>query len=77
MSTDLDGEFWIEVCPLEELERDGVKVVSGEGRPVAVFFDQGRVYALDNRCPHMGFPLHRVAPWRGPLWRRVLNKHPG
>ncbi len=59
MSADLEIDNWIQVCTLEELERDGVKVVSGEGHPVAVFFDQGRVYALDNRCPHMGFPLHR------------------
>lgn len=59
MAADLEKGSEIQVCSLEELERDGVKVVSGEGRPVAVFFDQGRVYALDNRCPHMGFPLHR------------------
>jgi nitrite reductase/ring-hydroxylating ferredoxin subunit len=59
MSTDLEKDIWVPVCPLAELERDGVKVISGEGRPVAVFFDQGQVYALDNRCPHMGFPLHR------------------
>jgi nitrite reductase/ring-hydroxylating ferredoxin subunit len=24
-----------------------------------VVFDAGQVFALDNRCPHMGFPLHR------------------
>ncbi|PKB70679.1 MAG: hypothetical protein BZY87_09130 [SAR202 cluster bacterium Io17-Chloro-G6] len=59
MSADLESDNWIQVCPLEELEQDGVKVVSGQISPVAVFFDQGRVYALDNRCPHMGFPLHR------------------
>lgn len=59
MPTDPNKSNWIQVCTLEELQQDGVKVVTGEGRPVAVFFDQGRVYALDNRCPHMGFPLHR------------------
>ena len=59
MSADLETDGWIQVCPLEELERDGVKVVSGEGRPVAVFLDQARGYALDNRCPHMGFPLEQ------------------
>ena len=59
MSADLERDIWIRVCPLEELEREGVKVISGDGRPVAVFFYQGQVYALDNRCPHMGFPLHR------------------
>ena len=59
MSTNLETGIWIQVCSSEELERVGVKVIPGEGRPVAVFFDQGKVYALDNRCPHMGFPLHR------------------
>jgi nitrite reductase/ring-hydroxylating ferredoxin subunit len=28
-------------------------------RPLALFFHEGKVYAVDNRCPHMGFPLHR------------------
>ena len=47
------------VCPLEELERDRFKVVSVEGRTILVLFEDGEVFALDNRCPHMGFPLHR------------------
>jgi nitrite reductase/ring-hydroxylating ferredoxin subunit len=34
-------------------------VVTGSHGPIAVFHDQGKVYAVDNRCPHMGFPLHR------------------
>jgi nitrite reductase/ring-hydroxylating ferredoxin subunit len=29
------------------------------GRSLALFFYGGRVHAVDNRCPHMGFPLHR------------------
>ena len=49
----------VEVCSMEELEKDGFKVVSVEGRTVLVLLDQGKLYALDNRCPHMGFPLHR------------------
>ncbi len=49
----------VEVCPVGELERDGRKVVSAEGRTILVLMDQGNLYALDNRCPHMGFPLHR------------------
>ena len=63
MSADLEIDNWIQVCTLEELERDGVKVVSGEGRPVAVFFDQGRVYALDNRCPHKNLLLNIACSW--------------
>jgi nitrite reductase/ring-hydroxylating ferredoxin subunit len=27
--------------------------------PVVVFWHEGRAWALDDRCPHMGFPLHR------------------
>jgi nitrite reductase/ring-hydroxylating ferredoxin subunit len=29
------------------------------GHSVALFFHDGKVHAVDNRCPHMGFPLHR------------------
>jgi nitrite reductase/ring-hydroxylating ferredoxin subunit len=27
--------------------------------PVVVFWHDGRGWAIDDRCPHMGFPLHR------------------
>lgn len=33
--------------------------VNVEGRTLALFAYGERVYAVDNRCPHMGFPLHR------------------
>lgn len=49
----------IPVGSLEELERRGCIVVPAAGHGVAVFFSEGQVYALDNRCPHMGFPLSR------------------
>jgi nitrite reductase/ring-hydroxylating ferredoxin subunit len=29
------------------------------GHTVALFMDRGQVHAVDNRCPHMGFPLCR------------------
>src|SRR5262249_1421343 len=44
---------------LEELETKGRLVVHGGHRPILVIYDRGRVFALDNRCPHMGFPLER------------------
>ena len=34
-------------------------MVHGPHRPILVVEEQDRVYALDNRCPHMGFPLDR------------------
>src|SRR5437762_2908630 len=44
---------------LEELKLKGRLVVRGGHRPILVIYDRGRVFALDNRCPHMGFPLER------------------
>jgi nitrite reductase/ring-hydroxylating ferredoxin subunit len=33
--------------------------VHGGHRPILVIYERDRVFALDNRCPHMGFPLER------------------
>jgi nitrite reductase/ring-hydroxylating ferredoxin subunit len=44
---------------LEELKAKGRLVVHGSHRPILIIYDRGRVFALDNRCPHMGFPLER------------------
>jgi nitrite reductase/ring-hydroxylating ferredoxin subunit len=44
---------------LEELKAKRTLVVHGNHRPILVIFDRERVFALDNRCPHMGFPLDR------------------
>jgi nitrite reductase/ring-hydroxylating ferredoxin subunit len=47
------------VASLEELEAKGRLVVGVEGNTVCLVFENGAVHAIDNRCPHMGFPLHR------------------
>jgi nitrite reductase/ring-hydroxylating ferredoxin subunit len=39
---------------LEELKAKGRLLVRGAHRPILVIHDQGRVFALDNRCPRMG-----------------------
>jgi nitrite reductase/ring-hydroxylating ferredoxin subunit len=44
---------------LEELKAKGRLVVHGAHRPILVIYDRGRIFALDNRCPHRGFPLER------------------
>jgi nitrite reductase/ring-hydroxylating ferredoxin subunit len=49
----------IRVGSLEALKQRGCMVVSGAGHTIAVFSHEGQVYAVDNRCPHMGFPLDR------------------
>ena len=50
---------FIRVAPLEELKAAGLVVVRGARCPLLVVHDDGKVFALDNRCPHLGFPLHR------------------
>jgi nitrite reductase/ring-hydroxylating ferredoxin subunit len=44
---------------LEKLKSRGRLVMHGDHRPILVIYERGRVFALDNRCPHMGFPLDR------------------
>src|SRR5215470_16415235 len=44
---------------LEDLRAEGRLVVHGRHRPVLLVQEGGQVFALDNRCPHMGFPLDR------------------
>jgi nitrite reductase/ring-hydroxylating ferredoxin subunit len=50
---------FIRVATLEELKAAGMIVVRGARCPLLVVHDDGKVFALDNRCPHLGFPLHR------------------
>ncbi|ADU32000.1 Rieske (2Fe-2S) protein [Evansella cellulosilytica] len=46
------------VCSLDELKESTVKVVKGGKHGIAALYEDGQVYAVDNRCPHLGFPLH-------------------
>src|SRR5574337_833185 len=43
----------------EELESKGFLAGKVGTQPVCVFWSDGQAYAVDDRCPHMGFPLHR------------------
>ena len=49
----------IKVGSLAELQARGRLLTKAGSHGVCVFWDGGRAYALDDRCPHMGFPLHR------------------
>lgn len=61
----------IRVGTLDELAAKDHVVVAGADRPIVVFYNEGDVCAVDNRCPHMGFPLHKggcrdgliMCPW--------------
>lgn len=49
----------VRVATLDELKAKQVIVAHPGDRPVAVWWHDGKVSAVDNRCPHLGFPLHK------------------
>ncbi len=53
------AERHINAGTLEDIRERGCTVVTGGGHAIAVFSHGDQVYAVDNRCPHMGFPLDR------------------
>ena len=56
---DAPNSEFVHAGSLDELKGKGRLVVHGSHRPILVVYDRGRVFAVDNRCPHMGFPLER------------------
>ena len=45
------------VCRAADLPPGSVTVVTVGGKEVAVFNDEGKLYAIDDRCPHAGASL--------------------
>ena len=50
---------FVRVCSLAELKAKGCLTPAGLGQSIVLFWHQDAPYALDNRCPHMGFPLSK------------------
>ncbi|PYV03502.1 MAG: hypothetical protein DMG10_11120 [Acidobacteria bacterium] len=50
---------FVKVADLKDVPEGTPKAVRVEGRSIALFQHQGNVYATDNQCPHMGYPLTR------------------
>jgi nitrite reductase/ring-hydroxylating ferredoxin subunit len=50
---------FVRAALLDDVRAAGRMPVRVAGRSLALFFHDGKVHAVDNRCPHMGFPLHR------------------
>jgi nitrite reductase/ring-hydroxylating ferredoxin subunit len=63
-------EEMIHVGSMEKLREDGATVVKGGRHGIAVLLHNEEVYAVDNRCPHLGFPLHM-----GSLCDGILTCH--
>jgi nitrite reductase/ring-hydroxylating ferredoxin subunit len=49
----------VTVGTLDELQQTGCLTGKAGAQPICVFWSDGGAFALDDRCPHMGFPLHR------------------
>ncbi len=65
---------WVKVATLSEVPEGKPKAIKmGEGRSIALFNVDGKIYATDNQCPHMGYPLTRGTIRNGILtcdWHR-------
>ena len=64
------SDSFVRAARLDEVRAAGRIPVRVAGHSLALFFHNGSVHALDNRCPHMGFPLHR-----GTLQNGILTCH--
>src|SRR6266705_1449095 len=49
----------VTVGTLEDLRERGCLTGKAGSQPICVFWSEGSAFAVDDRCPHMGFPLHR------------------
>jgi len=63
-------ERLVRAASLAELRAAGRLVVHLDRHTLCLFGEGDEVYAVDNRCPHMGFPLHR-----GTLCDGILTCH--
>ena len=51
---------WTKLADSSEVPAGEAKAVQiGEGRSIALFNVDNKIYATDNQCPHMGYPLTR------------------
>jgi len=71
---------WLQVVPVEEVVEDGVgRAFQVDGLDIAIFKWDQNYFALENFCPHLGFPLTEgivqdgnvICGWHG--WRVRLE----
>lgn len=79
---------FFDVCTLEELREEKRKVVNIKNQKIAIFFLEGKVYAINAVCPHKGGPLEEgelddeevICPWHSFMYNiktGVCLNHPG
>lgn len=56
--TDLDTQDWVRVASLSDIPDEGIGFpAKADGLGIAIFRYEDRLYALEDLCPHLGFPL--------------------
>ena len=71
---DSRAEF-IECAKVAEIPDDGIIAVNVSGQSIALAKSDGKIFAVDNRCPHMGYPLNRGSVHDGILichWHHAM-----
>ena len=69
---------------LDELRKEGRLLTKVGALPVVVFWHDDRAWAIEDRCPHMGFPLHQgtvesglvTCHWHHARFDLVTGLHP-
>ena len=64
---------WVKAVKKEAIPEDTGYLVELDGRDIALFKAEGKVFAIDAHCAHQGGPLHEGAlqgknvtcPWHG------------
>jgi hypothetical protein len=69
---------YVHVAELADVQGRGCLVVQVKEHTLSLFYYGDHIYAVDNRCPHMGFPLNHGAVKEGILtchWlgRKLMN----
>ena len=64
---EMEKDRFVAVARMEDLAGAGCITVHPNGKAIVLFLYGDRVYAVDNRCPHMGFPLDKGSVENGIL----------
>ena len=62
-----ENSNFVKVAALSDVAEGKPRAVRVEGHSIALFQHEGAVYATDNQCPHMGYPLVRGRVRKGVL----------
>lgn len=68
------SEF-IKCAEVADIPQEGVIAVNVAGQSIALAKSNGKIFAVDNRCPHMGYPLNRGSVQDGILichWHHAM-----